>query len=122
MKKSYALLTILLLNTIAYSQDLDYAKSVVRTLASPELKGRGYVENGNLLAADYLSGEYKNIGLEPLEKSFYQKFNIPVNTFPGELSVKINDENLKPGIDFLIESSSPGIKGKFTVVKTERKK
>lgn len=120
MKRLNFLIVLLTLNVILFSQDLDYAKKIIQKLASPELKGRGYTENGNILAADYISGEYKRIGLLPFGKSYYQKFNIAINTFPNEVFVKINDEVLKPGIDYLVESSSPSIKGKFNVVKTDR--
>ena len=120
MKRLNFLIISLTLSVILYSQDLEYAKTIVQKLASPELKGRGYTENGNILAAEYISSEYKRIGLLPFGKSYYQKFNIPVNTFPNEVSVKINGEVLKPGIDYLIESSSPSIRGKINFVKADR--
>jgi aminopeptidase YwaD len=120
MKRLISVIILLALSAYLYSQDLEYAKTVIQKLASPELKGRGYTENGNLLAAEYISSEYKRIGLLPFGKSYYQNFNISVNTFPNEVLVKSNGEVLKPGIDYLIESSSPSIKGKFNVVKTDR--
>ncbi len=121
MKKIRIFLSFLVLSTISYSQDLEYAKSVVKKLASPELQGRGYTETGDLLTAEFISGEYKRMGLAPLGKGYYQKFDISINTFPNEMSLKINDETLKPAIDYLVESSSPGIKGKFNIVKCNRK-
>jgi aminopeptidase YwaD len=121
MKKYFLLLALFIRITLSYSQNLEYAKSIVAKLASPEFSGRGYTDNGNLMAAEYILGEYKRIGLLPLGKSFYQKFTLPINTFPGELSIKINRETLKPGIDYLIESSSPGIKGSFNIIRTSRK-
>ena len=45
------------------AQTLDYAREVVNTLASDEFKGRGYVENGDQLAADYIRNEFKKFGL-----------------------------------------------------------
>ncbi|NJK97004.1 MAG: hypothetical protein HC905_20650 [Bacteroidales bacterium] len=120
MKRFNILLILLTLSAHLYSQDIEYAKTIVQKLASPEFKGRGYTENGNILAAEYISNEYKRFGLLPFGKSYYQKFNISINTFPNEVLVKINGEVLKPGIDYLIESSSPGIKGKINVVKTDR--
>lgn len=120
MKRLTCVIILLTLSAILYSQDLEYAKTIVQKLASPEFKGRGYTENGNILAAEYISSEYKRIGLLPFGKSYYQKFNISINTFPNEVLVKINGEVLKPGIDYLIESSSPSIRGKIDVVKTDR--
>jgi aminopeptidase YwaD len=121
MKRLNIFLIFLILSSVSYSQDIEYAKFVVKKLASPELQGRGYTEKGNLLAAEYISSEYKRIGLVPFGKSYYQKFHIPINTFPNEISLKINGETLKPAIDYLIESSSPGIKGKYNIVKSNRK-
>lgn len=121
MKKLNMMVIFLMLTAISYSQDIEYAKSVVRKLSSPEFKGRGYTENGDLLAAEYISSEYKRIGLLPLGKSYYQKFKIPINTFPNEISLKINGQTLNPAIDYLIESSSPSIKGTYNIVKSNRK-
>jgi aminopeptidase YwaD len=121
MKRLYIFITLSALYTISYSQDLEYAKSVISKLASPELKGRGYTGSGNFLAAEFISGEYKRFGLEPFGKSYYQKFDIPINTFPGKIALLVNGEPLKPGIDYVIESSSPGIKGKYNVIKIKRK-
>lgn len=120
MKRLNLLIILVTLCSILYSQDLEYAKSIVQKLASPEFKGRGYTENGNKLAAEYILDEYKKNGLIPFGKSYFQKFNISVNTFPNDVLVIINGEVLKAGIDFLIESSSPGIKGKINIVKTDR--
>ncbi|HEX3006136.1 MAG TPA: M28 family peptidase, partial [Bacteroidales bacterium] len=112
---------LFLLCTVAYSQDLDYAKTIVKKLTSPELQGRGYTGKGDQLAAAFIADEFKSMGLLPLAKTYYQKFNISINTFPGALSLKLNDEALTPGVDYLVESSSPSIKGMFDIVKTSRK-
>ena len=120
MKRITLFLAIITISSFAYSQDLEYAKSVVKKLASPELQGRGYTANGNFLAAEFISGEFKRFGLVPYGKSYYQKFNISINTFPDKLSLKINGETLKPGIDYLIHASSPGIKGKFNIIKVRK--
>ena len=113
------ILTLIGINSRA--QDIGYAKSIVSRLASPEFKGRGYTGNGNQLAADFITSEFKRIGLKPIGKSYDQKFNVSVNTFPGEMSVKLNNETLRPGIDYLVEASSPGIKGKFAITKVNRR-
>lgn len=120
MKRMTLFLAFLIISSFSYSQDLEYAKSVVKKLASPEFQGRGYTANGNFLAAEFISGEYKRFGLVPCGKSYYQKFNISINTLPNEISLKINDEALKPAIDYLVHSSSPGIKGKFNIVKVRK--
>ncbi len=121
MKQLTILFIFLMAGAISQAQDIAYAQSVVQQLTSPELQGRGYTAKGDWLTAEFIAGEYKRMGLVPLNKSFYQKFDIPINTFPNALSLKINNEVLKPAINYLIASSSPGIKGKFNVVTCSRK-
>lgn len=63
-------------------------------------------------AADFLSEEYKKIGLLPMSDGYKQDFNYPVNTFPGKMLVKINGKKLTPGKDFIINNESPSINKK----------
>jgi len=95
------------------SQDLDYARQVIHDLASPEMHGRGYIANGDLKAARYISKEYKKLGLQKLTKKYFQPFTISVNTFPGELSLALNGQPLIAGKDFLVYPGSPSLKGQF---------
>jgi hypothetical protein len=121
MKKFKFILLLLSIQLIGLSQDLDYAKNVIQKLTSPDFKGRGYVENGDKLSADFISTEFQNLGLIPItKKSYFQKFNISVNTFPNRVSVKINGNDLIVGSDYIIESSSPSVSGKFQIIKTSR--
>ena len=121
MAKILVLALLILTGIDSRAQEMEYAKSIVSRLASPEFKGRGYTGNGNQLAADFITSEFKRIGLKSIGKSYDQKFDISVNTFPGKISVKLNNETLSPGIDYLVQASSPGIKGKFTIRKVNRK-
>ena len=111
----------LLWTNAAFSQQLDYAKRVVQTLASPAFKGRGYVENGDQLAAAFIAKEFKTAGLLPLNKgSYYQDFILPVNTFPGKVEVKLNGQLLQTAVDYLVDASSPAVKGNFKVIAVKR--
>ena len=120
-KKIIFLITIHFICIFSFSQNIDYAKLIVQKLTSTKFQGRGYTRNGNFLAAEYISGEFKRIGLLPLQNTYYQKFTIPANTFPNDISLKINDKTLKPGIDYLVDASSPTIQGKFNLLKVLRK-
>ena len=94
---------------------------MIQKLSSNDFKGRGYVENGDKLSADFISTEFKNLGLIPLiRKSYFQKFNISVNTFPNRVTINIDGNDLVAGSDYIIESSSPSISGKFQIIKTSR--
>lgn len=99
-----------------HGQDMQFAKEVINTLGSPELKGRGYVGNGNKLAADYIAREFDSLGVKKFGDDYFQPFTMPVNTFPGKMIVLVNGKKLNPGEDFLIDPGSPGISGKFKTV------
>ena len=104
-----------------FAQDINYARSIVATLASPKFIGRGYTANGNKLAAEYIAGEFKKDGLTSLTKNYFQKFKISVNTFPNRMFVDVDADTLKPGIDYLVDAGSPSISGTFGILKTDRK-
>ena len=111
----------LLCGNTAVAQQLAYARKVVETLASPAFKGRGYVENGDHLASAFIAKEFKTAGLIPLNKgSYFQDFNLPVNTFPGKVIVKVNGQLLQTAVDYLVDASSPAIKGDFKVISIKR--
>lgn len=121
MKKIKLILIIISFSFLSQAQNLDYAKRIVKDLSSPEFKGRGYVENGDKISANYISKEYQSLGLLPLnKKSYFQKFDISVNTLPKRVSVKIDGIELQIATEYLVEPSCPAIKGSFPIVKTSR--
>lgn len=105
--------SFLFLSFCAHTQETDsaYVKRMTDSLTTPQMAGRGYVENGMGKAADFISRQLKNMDL-PVQE---QAFSFPVNTFPGKTLVRINGEDLRPGIDFLITPDSKGIRGKYTL-------
>ncbi|MCP4458418.1 MAG: M28 family peptidase [Cytophagales bacterium] len=117
--KFLVLILIWIIPKILFGQDLSYAKEIVETLASDEFRGRGYVQKGERIAAKYIKDEFDRIGLEPVKKSYYQKFSTSVNTFPKQMKVVINGTELVPGKDFLIEAGSPGVSGNFNAITLE---
>ena len=96
-------------------QDLDYAKEIVKTLASPEFKGRGYVENGNKIAAEYIRGQYSEIGLKPFKKDYFQPFKVEVNISPSRMNLFFDGTELIGGKEFIVDPYSPSIKGEYYV-------
>lgn len=99
-----------------YSQTLPYAKEVVKILSSEDFKGRGYVEKGDKIAANYIRDEFKKFGLQSFSKDYYQKFELAVNTFPKEIELIVNEQSLKAGYDFHVTPGSPSIKGSFKTI------
>lgn len=108
MKKCLIILS-LIIPQLVLSQDLKLAKSVLDTLTSKAMWGRGYTNNGLTRAANYIDDQYKAYGLIPMDgKTFRQTFSLPVNTFPGRMEVSINGKALIPGKDFIVMPESAG--------------
>lgn len=99
--------------SVSPAQGIAYAKEIVEILASDDFYGRGYVSSGDKIAADYINSEFEKIGLQTFRKNHYQKFSTSVNTFPSFMSLSINGAQKTPGVDYLIDAGSPGIKGNF---------
>jgi aminopeptidase YwaD len=98
------------------AQDMDYARSVVKTLASPGYKGRGYFGDGAAKASEFIAAAFKKAGLLPLNAgSYYQSFKLSVNTFPGKVDVALNGAKLITAKDYLVDASSPASSGTFKV-------
>ena len=110
-----ALFLILITCGLCSAQQLEYAKYVIEKLTSDTMKGRGYVDHGDLKAASFIAEEFERIGLKKYSKTYFQKFSTPVNSFPGNMSLVINGKQLIPGEDFLVDPASPGISGRFEV-------
>ncbi len=114
------LISFLLRGFVLYSQDIDYARKIVNTLASGQFSGRGYTNHADLKSAEFIRNEFRISGLDPRGKEYFQYFNIDVNTFPGEIELRVNQNLLVPGEDYLVDPSSPSINGKFQVLRINR--
>ena len=110
------LILLILPATVGIAQDISYAREVIKTLCSDELKGRGYVSNGDTKAAEFIAGEFEKIGVKKYSSDYYQRFTLPVNTIPGEVNLVLNGKELKPGTDYLIDPGSPSVQGKFKTI------
>jgi len=114
---TYSLLFITsLFTTNVFSQDLNYAHRVINTLTSPEMHGRGYVNDGCKLAAEYVKQQFDSLHLQPISESYFQEFSFPVNTFPSDVTLNINGKNLIPGKDYIVEGASGGGHGSNTAL------
>ena len=97
------------------------ARTVVETLCSDTLYGRGYVFDGVNKAAQFVKKEFIEVGLKPYlsDSAYFQDFKFDVNTFPGEMLVKVNDKSLRPGIDYLVDNISGSFNGPLNLVKVD---
>ncbi|HEX3069884.1 MAG TPA: M28 family peptidase [Thermoanaerobaculia bacterium] len=85
MKRTIALL--LLVCATAFADDAKLTKSIetdIRTLAAPNMEGRGLGTKGIGLAANYIEGRLKALGLQPaFGKSYRQPFPVKVGVSLG---------------------------------------
>ena len=116
MKHKGLFLLLVILAQILFAQNIDYAKRLIDTLASPAMHGRGYVNNGDRRAAGYLAGEFAEMGLLSFFSGYQQLYSFPMNTFPERMEASANDMKLKAGTDFQVWSATPTMKGTFKVV------
>lgn len=109
-----------IISTISYSQDLAFGRKIVDTLSSEYFWGRGYTKDGMKKAAQYLSAQFKEYGLQPLDgKNYEQYYTFAVNTFPGKMQLTINGKNLQPGKDFIVAAESQGVKGNGDLIQAD---
>ncbi|MBT31896.1 MAG: aminopeptidase [Thalassobius sp.] len=108
MKSKLTLLAFLISGFLNYlaAQDLDRAREVIDTLCAPGMHGRGYVRDGDKIAADYIEAQFKEIGLKPFGVKYTQEFQLDVNTFPEQAALQIGKQVLLPGIDFIADAAS----------------
>lgn len=94
----------------ASAQDIRWLKHRIATLSGPSMHGRGYVQKGAEKAARYLVRQFQEMGLQSAtgDSSFTQTYSFPVNTFPGNLYLKLNRKTEPvPGMEYLIDAGSP---------------
>jgi aminopeptidase YwaD len=102
----FAVCLIAFFSLPAKSQDLQRVRHTIDTLTSPYMAGRGYVTAGDQKAATYIKERFAAVGLKPLAPGYLQHFTLPINTFPGQLSLKIGNTTLIPGQDFIADPIS----------------
>jgi VanZ family protein len=108
-------LGLLLAASATQAQDIARARRTIETLASPEMHGRGYVQQGEHKAAAYLRARLRELKLEPLAADYTQPFALDVNTFPGALrwNLVAGDTHRLlatgvPGRDYIVAPNSGG--------------
>jgi hypothetical protein len=95
----------------------EYAKTILDSLCHERYDGRGYVNNGDVRAADFIARELVKLGASPVKNySFEQPYSMRVNTFPSEMLVILGEDTLMPGKDYLVDPNSGTVKGKFELV------
>lgn len=111
--KALGIFTLLILTLIpSNAQDIQYVRKQLDRLCSPEFFGRAYYNRGDKLAADYLADQFADIGLSSFGTDYFQPYSFNVNSLE-EVSVKINNRELKFGDDYMMNPSSSSLSGSF---------
>jgi VanZ family protein len=124
-RRGWALGLLLVMSfSAAQAQDMGRVRKTIATLASRPMHGRGYVEQGDQIAAKYLRGRLKQLSLVPLAPNYMQSFTLDVNTFPGQLRLENNayigkkpGGALRLGKDYIVAPNSGGGKAFWGIVK-----
>jgi len=117
-KLTFGVLIIFLIAAVSSFAQVEDAKRVVKQLCSPEFHGRGYVNGGDSIAAEYIASEFQKAGLHNLTPGYFQYFSFPVNTFPGKAEFFANGQKLVVGKDIIVDPASPSYDGllKYTIL------
>ncbi len=100
-------------------QDMKAVREVIDTLSSPSMHGRGYVENGDRIAAEYIRQSFEEIGLKSFKETHFQNFTLDINTFPKNIKLRIGKKTLTLGSDYIVNSISKGGKGKGKLIRLD---
>ena len=91
MKQILAVVLMCALPLSSRAQVVDNFKAHTEYLASDELGGRGTGSKDIRLAAEYIAGQFKLIGLQPVaDQSYYQQFPIP-----GQIEIEATDDRAR---------------------------
>ena len=120
LKYSFILILFTLTGFIN-AQNIDYVKDMVVVLSSGKMQGRGYVNKGDSLAADFIAMQMRNSGLTPFGDSYFQPYTLSMNTFPGSVRLSIGATVLNPGTDYVINCSSKSTENTFKVLRITKK-
>lgn len=115
-KPRYLGIILIFFHIHCFAQDSVFVRHIIDTLTTPYFWGRGYTNDGLDKASGFISNQFSQYGLQPLQsKNYFQNFSLSVNTFPGKMELMINGFHLEPGKDFIISPESRGVKGKFVL-------
>ncbi|MDD5569737.1 MAG: M28 family peptidase [Bacteroidales bacterium] len=114
----FFIILIFLISSVfgAIAQDIDFAKKIIDTLCSPSMYGRGFINEGDKIAANYIKDRYNEIKLKPFNDDYFQYFNVSLNVLPKRVYFRINNKELVPAVDYLVSSASATTKGTFKAV------
>lgn len=115
MKKLQVIGLLLFWVSVSFGQQ-EFGLEITKELCSEKYHGRGYVNDGHSLAAEFIQDKFEEFGLKPISENYQQPFSFDVNTFPEFVELKIGDEPLLVGDDFIIDANSGSCNGVYEPV------
>ena len=113
-------LPFVLLTFLIFSQNVTQADKIIQKLCSDKFAGRGYVDRGDSIAADYIASYFDSLGLSSIKNNYKQSFNVSVNNI-NSAELTIDNRSLTPGVDFLIAPNAPTLSGDYHVFNVSKK-
>jgi hypothetical protein len=98
----------------ASAQDMQRVQKNLRRLCAADMAGRGYVKQGDRKAALFIEEQFKKLGLQTWQGTYQQVFQLPINTFPKKIKLRIDRRNLQLGKDYIVAGFSGAGKGTLT--------
>ena len=82
------IITLFVFSSLCFGQ-IDKEKAILQKLCSKEFAGRGYVNNGVNLAADFIADEFSKAKALPAgeDGTYFHHFSLNVNTIPEKADV-----------------------------------
>ena len=115
MKRIAHVVLLILSASAANSQDAATitlrARAWLDTLTSPSFHGRGYVNDGQRIASDWIAKQFGRMGLQPVKQDFFEPFQFNVNCFPDSVLARIDGLSLVPGARVLCDFGKRQIMG-----------
>jgi len=98
------------------AQEINRVRAIIDSLCAPYMHGRGYTNNGDKIASLFIAKHFKQAGLIAFGQSYFQPFNVTINTFSAPIKLQIGRQYLREGIDFLPHPATCAGKGKFQIM------
>lgn len=113
IKILFCLLVPLFNVELLFSQDKEYASSIINNLTSPEFYGRGFSHKGIKKAENYIVNQLKILGVKNVQK---QTFPITISVIKN-IYISFDDFEAKLGYDAVVYPNSGSVKGTFPIIK-----
>jgi hypothetical protein len=91
----------LIATVAAQAPVVDRARADIAVLTADSLHGRGYQPDGASKAARYIRDRFQKIGVEPLNGSYFQRFQLTVDLVEQMPMLVTDGDTLAPGREFI---------------------